>query len=464
MNNKDQSYREFALNGNMWKVVFHVGIPLALYQSLHQLFRLFDSVMASYISSQTVSTVAYLSALNMTLAAIGGGLAIGSSLKISEAFGAGDHNLVKKRVSTLLFYCTVISLLILLVIPFVKDILIFTNTPIEMVELGTRYFQIELVAMVFSFYANAFIAIERARGNASLILKLNFISIGIKLSLTALFVYVLDGTIIHLGISSCISYLFLVICAVIRLKNQETSFSFSFSSISFDRDVSHSMLKTSTPVIVEKGAFQFGKAVVNSMSTHYGNLTVGALGISNNLGGITTNPQNGFQEAGAAIISQNMGANKKERALDAFKKILIIDVALGIIGCFLTLIFLPQLTQLFATSSKAYDPEFAKLIKEIYFWEAWGAIPLGINAAVMALLYGLGYTKLTLCINVARIFLYRIPVLWLLQNFTNVGSKSVGLVMGISNTLSGITAAIVAIILLIKIYKEENINFLKLNS
>lgn len=463
MTTKDQSYREFALTGNMWKVIFHVGIPLALYQSLHQLFRLFDSIMASYISSETVSTVAYLSALNLTLAAIGGGLAIGASLKISEAFGANDYDLIKKRVSTLLFYCTVLSFFIICIIPFVKDILIFANTPQSMVDLGTRYFQIELIAMIFNFYASAFIAIERARGNASLILRLNLISIAIKLGLTALFVYVLKGSIIHLGISSCISYLFLVVCAVFRFKDTSTPFSFSFSSISFKKEVSTAMLKTSTPVIVEKSAFQLGKAVVNGMSTNYGVLTVGALGISNNIGGITTNPQNGFQEAAAAVISQNMGANKKERALDAFKKVLIIDIILGVIGCALTLFFLPQLTLLFATNSKSFDPEFAKLIHEIYFWEAWGAIPLGINAAVMALLYGFGYTKITLFINAARIFIYRIPVLWFLQTYTDLGARSVGVVMGISNTLSGITAGIVAIILLRKIYKEENINFFKLN-
>ena len=37
---------------------------------------------------------------------------------------------------------------------------------------------------------------------------------------------------------------------------------------------------------------------------------VGAMGVSNNLGGITTNPQNGFQEGAASIISQNLGARR----------------------------------------------------------------------------------------------------------------------------------------------------------
>ena len=41
--------------------------------------------MAAHISSSAVSTVSYLSQLDMTLSALGGGLAVGAGVKISEA-------------------------------------------------------------------------------------------------------------------------------------------------------------------------------------------------------------------------------------------------------------------------------------------------------------------------------------------------------------------------------------------
>ena len=82
------------------------------------------------------------------------------------------------------------------------------------------------------------------------------------------------------------------------------------------------MLNLSFPVIVEKVAFALGKTVVNSMSKEYGSVTVGALGISNNINGITTQCQNGFQDGGASIISQNIGAGNLKRALDTFWRLL----------------------------------------------------------------------------------------------------------------------------------------------
>lgn len=127
------------------------------------------------------------------------------------------------------------------------------------------------------------------------------------------------------------------------------------------------MVLLSVPVIIEKMAFSFGKVVVNSMCTIYSPLTVGALGISNNLGGITTNPQNGFQEGGSAIISQSLGAGLPKRALEAFRCILIINMAIGAVLMSLTLIFLGSISRLFSGG----DPQFQQMICSIYQMEAF---------------------------------------------------------------------------------------------
>ena len=84
--------------------------------------------------------------------------------------------------------------------------------------------------------------------------------------------------------------------------------------------------------MVEKVAFAFGKTVINAMSKNYGAVTVGALGISNNINGTCTNIQNGFQDGGAAIISQNVGAGNQRRALGTFYRLIVVNAAIGLIG------------------------------------------------------------------------------------------------------------------------------------
>ena len=279
--------------------------------------------------------------------------------------------------------------------------------------------------------------------------------IGLKLALTALFVYVLNCGINMISVATIISQTFLLAAACKNLNQKDNAFGFSLAAISLKPEVTRPMIALSIPVIVEKVAFSFGKVIVNSMSTIYTPLTVGALGISNNIGGFTTMPQNGFQEGGSAIISQNLGAGEPKRALKAFQCVLVIDAAIGVFFMTLSLVFIRQISWLFAGS----DEEFLQMIASIYRYEALGAVPLGINAAVLSLLYGFGKTRLTLVINFCRVFLFRIPVLWFLQNFTDLGSISVGIVMGVSNILTGAAASLICIWEIRKICKEYQITF-----
>lgn len=455
LSKKDEKFRTFSLNAPVWQVVLAVSFPLALYQSLNQLFKILDSIMAAHISPSAVSAVAYLSQINLTFSALGGGLAVGASIKVSEAYGAGDFELVKHRVSTMFALCALLGGgLLLVLLPNVTGFLRLMNTPEEFILEGRTYFILELLGLVVTFFNNIYIAIERARGNSGRIFWLNLTIILVKFSLTAWFVYGLGKGISMISAATLISQALLFLAAAINLNQKDSAFSFSFQAISFRKIVVAPMLSLSFPVIVEKIAFSLGKVVVNSMSTVYGALTVGALGISNNIGGMTTNPQNGFQEGVSAIISQNLGGKKTRRALEAFWIALVMNVILGLVLTGLSLLFLRPISLFLAGN----DLEFAGMITDIFRYEALGAVPLGVNAAVMGLLYGFGRAKITLFMNFCRVFVFRIPVLWALQQFTGFGSTSAGIVMAVSNVCSGLLALLILPIEFRRIRREYGLS------
>lgn len=452
LSKKDEKFREFSLNGNMFHVILYVCIPLALYQSLTQIFKVFDTMMAAHISATAVSSVAYIGQIQIMLSALGSGLAVGASIKVSEAYGAGDWELVSKRVSTMVAMCAILgSALLLFLLPTASAFLRFMKTPEEFISIGSTYFRIEILALVITFFNNIYISIERARGNSKRILYMNMGIVASKLALTAIFVYIFHLGITAIAVATLISQLTVLFTAIVVMTKKDNLFSFSSKAVSFKSEIVNPMLKLSIPVIIEKAAFAMGKVIVNSMCTVYGPQTVGALGISNNIGGITTMPQNGFQEGGSAVISQNRGAKKFSRTLKVFWCELICNLIIGVVLMSISLLCLEQISKFFAGDNL----EFQEMIKGIYSWEAWGAIPLGINASVLSLMYGFGKTKITLFMNFCRIFVFRVPVLIALQKFTNYGSESAGIVMGISNFLSGMLAVILGVWIFIKIKKTE---------
>ena len=190
------------------------------------------------------------------------------------------------------------------------------------------------------------------------------------------------------------------------------------------------------------------------MSGMYGALTVGALGVSNNIGGLTTSWHSGMLDGASALISQNRGAGKYRRTLQLFLWLMAMDVMIGVLGLVLVRAGLPWLAAVFAQSKNNFDPAFCEMIVSIHRWEMLGYITLGINSAALALLLGYGYTKLTMLLNVARVFLFRVPVLWFFQRFTEMGTEAVGITMMVSNICAGVSAIAVVIPVLARIQKK----------
>lgn len=154
------------------------------------------------------------------------------------------------------------------------------------------------------------------------------------------------------------------------------------------------------------------------------------------------------------LISQNRGAGKYRRTLQLYLWLLVVDVMIGVLGLVLVWAGLPWLAAVFAQSKNNFDPAFCEMIVSIHRWEMLGYITLGINSATLALLLGYGYTKLTLLLNVARVFLFRVPVLWYLQRFTELGTEAVGITMMVSNICAGVSAIAVVIPVLVRIRKK----------
>ena len=443
---KDEKFRQYALTASPLRVLLAVCMPLALYQALQSIFKILDALMASHIGADAVSAVACLSQITLMITALGGGLAVGGSIKISEAYGRGAEEAVRRRVATVYAMAVGVSgIVAATLVPFAPQFLRLLKTPEDLITAGVGYFRVEVLTLVVSFFYTVYFAIERSRGHARKILVLNLGCNIIKLSLSALFVYVLHGGLILIAVATLAGQVLMLLYAAVTMPRDEGAFRFSLGALRLRRDTTMPIINLAYPVSAEKMLFAAGKVIINSMSGVYGALTVGALGISNNIGGLTTGWHSGMLDGASAVSSQNRGAGKYRRTLQLYKWLIVVDVAIGVVGIGVVSLTLPWLAEIFARSKDYFDPEFCQMIVDIHRWEMLGYITLGFNSATLALLLGYGYTKLTLLLNVARVFLFRVPVLWAFQNLTSLGPEAVGMTMMISNVCAGLSALLVAI-------------------
>jgi len=450
---KSTDQREFILNGNMWTVVLMISFPLAFYNSMNQFFVMFDSYMASYISSKAISAISYINQIQVMLNAIGAALATGSGIIIARYIGAGDYKTAQARASSMLVMVIGIGMgILVIVIPFATEILLFARTPVELIAVGKDYFIYDMIMVVIIFVNTMFIAIEKAKGNTKQILLLNVGVLSLKMILTYTFIVVLGLGVTMMAIASLISHLLITVYAVFILMNPANPLGFKWQAVTYKKKAVKPIVFLSLPIFMEKFLFSFGKLIVNAMSGEFGPTVVGALGVSNHLGGAVTMPANGFGDGSAAIISQNLGNKNTGRAIDAFYKTMMINVIIGTVGFLIMTVFMGPLIGMFS----AGDAQFADEIYSIYVYERIAAVTLGMTAAVNGLLFGFGYTRIALYLSLLRLFAFRIPTLYILKTFTSLGSESVGIAMFISNGLVGIAAIIVAYFVIGHIKKGEH--------
>ncbi|MCH3920915.1 MAG: hypothetical protein LKE39_10745 [Sphaerochaeta sp.] len=448
----EAEFREYALHGNLWGVLFSTGLPLSLFALFNGCFQLLDTLMASHVGTIAVSSVAYISQLEQILNAIGGGLIAGSMVLVSRSYGAGDDELTRKRVGTLMHLLLLLGIALLCCIPFSGTILRLLGTPEDFVHAGTAYFQVIMVVVVLNFITTLYLSIEKTRGNTQRIMHLNLMTMAVKLALSAWFIYRLQSDIVMVAVATASSYAILAIIGIVNLSHKGSLFSINRKYFPLHKDITFPLLSISYPLSIEKASFALGKTVVNGMVAGYGVSTVGALGISNNLSGIVTNLQSGFSDSAGAIISQNIGAGLWSRAKKAHMITLCIMTAVSVTGVTILSLFARPMIHLFATSREGSDPAFEATIWSIFTLDVLSVIPLAVNSANVSFILGMGKTKLELAIAFCRIFLFRIPVLYAFKHFTTLGTRGIGWMMLTSN---GLTAVISSLLLWMLVRRHQ---------
>lgn len=459
LSEKESRRRDMILNGGMVKTIFYIALPLVFYNSLHQVFQLIDTLIAANMSAGVVSTVSFISQIETMLYAVGSGLSVGGSIIISRSYGSGDMEKVRSQISTLFFTgIAVASFILLLAIPFAYPFLKLLRMPQDLIGQGTIYFMLAIGAIVFQFINVIYLATEKSRGNTKVIMYCNMLVMVIKTVLNFCAINLMKAGFVSLNtamlllpVATILAQASLTAIAVFNLTNKKNPLRISIKKCLFKQTFIQPLANLSIPIFLEKFIFAFGKVIVNSMCASMGSTVVGALGVSNRLGGFSTNPPAGFQEAESSLISQNLGNQNLKRALGIFYRTLFINLGIASFFFAIMLTFKDSIIFMFAKG----DAAFAEQINAIYTYECWDSVLVSINASVMGLLYGFGKTRISMVLNLIRLFVYRIPPLFILLHFTNIGIPAVGMAMLISNGMVGITAGIVAIWFIRKIKKGK---------
>ncbi len=456
--------RQMILSGNLWKTIFVIIAPLALYQLFNSVYSLIDAAICAQISTDAQTNVVAINQIKSTIQSFGAGLAAGGCVLVARYYGAGEVKHARHASSNMFFMSLILSgILCLILIPLAYPLLSLCQVPGAGNSDVLMYFILQLIELVFVSLNNVFIGLEKAKGNSKIIMYLNLMVLFIKVGLTCLFVFGIGGSlknIIFVEVATIIAQGALTGIGLFILFSKNNILRLSLKMILPKKVYVVPILKLSVPIFLGKFVMSLGKVVVNAMCGYYWNvvtdgLIVGTLGVSNNMCGLITSPTNSFEEGESTIVSQNLGNGNMKRAIKAFVVTIISVTGVSLIGYILMrFVFINQFVELF-TSSDAKSEYYKEMVKEIFVYDSLSIIALGVTAGVLGLLYGFGQTKLSTILNLSRIG-SRILFLFVVHSINPDMSPTLcaGLSMGISNTIILIVSLAFLAFFLLKVKKN----------
>ena len=460
---KDLKRREFILNGNPMAVVLNISLPLMALGAFSYISSIIDTIVVSAKDNSALSSVVMISQIKQLITALGGGFATGGSIIVSRLIGRGEYDKAKKAANTTVEVFFSLSIVIIAVIQiFAVAILRLANLTDDMIAQGIGYFRVQIVSIGVGLFNQVFMGLEKSRGAMKNITFINITSMVLKLGFTIFFVNVLEfGTAWVAGGTLCAD-IFVTLYALVNLFRKKYLFKFDPRNVMFTKDFFKPLCSLSIPVSLGKFVFSMGKVIVNALGVHFEANepgAVGALGVSNQICGSVTNFTSYSEDSESSVISYNLSQKYYKRMIQVFLCTLALNLFISTVGFILLVIFSTPLSTFFAGDG---GPEKVQLIEKIFSYERIGIIALAVNSSVNGMIYGLGYTKLSMLVNLSRLFVFRIPSMLVMINFfPDLGAESLGIAMLVSNAGIGLMSAVIGICCLIRIKQhkiKDNVN------
>ncbi|MEA3443147.1 MAG: MATE family efflux transporter [Bacteroidota bacterium] len=398
--------------GKESKLIWKFAIPMLLGNVFQQLYNIVDSwVVGNYLGKEALSAVGASFPLIFLLISLVIGIAMGSTIIISQYFGAKDYEKVKVSIDTLYIIIFFSSLFITAIgLLFSQEIFRLIKLPEEVIPDAIAYFNIFISGSIFMFGFHGTSAILRGMGDSKTPLYFMIFSTIVNIILDLLFVVKFGMGIEGVAYASVIAQSGAFITAIIYLNKTHKLIRISFIKFRFDKDIFFKSVKIGIPSGLQQTFVALGMLALFRIVNDFGTSTIAAYSVALRIDTFASMAAMNFAAALGAFVGQNMGANKQDRVKAGLFATLrmtgIISVTISIIVIF----FGKELMAFFSSDAEVISSG------ETYLQVVGGFYIIFSSMFVInAVFRGSGDTLMPMFITLFALWIIRVPLSWWLS-------------------------------------------------
>ena len=376
--------------GNVTTTMLRFAVPMILGNVLQQCYNLADTwIVGRFVGSGALAAVGSAYTLMTFLNSLIIGMCMGSGALFSISYGRRDIRKMKEYIVASFVLILGITVAITAVSFVMLDpILNVMQIPEDVYDMMFAYVKIILYGLVFIFLYNYFSFLLRSTGNSVVPLIFLGVSTVLNIVLDYIFVAVLDrgveGAAEATVIAQVISGVGIGIYSMIKepvLRRQRVETVRKDSRIRIHASVLGEIFSYAAATGVQQSVMNFGILMVQGLVNSFGTAVMAAFAAGVKIDTLAYMPAQEFGNAYSIFISQNYGANEKERIKKGTKS--AVFVVLGFCTVISAAVFLlaPRLMGIFIS------PEETEIIGiGAGYLRIEGACYCGIG--ILFLLYG----------------------------------------------------------------------------
>lgn len=315
--------------GSIFKNILFFSVPLILGNLLQQMYNAVDSIIVgNFVGKNALAAVGSSTSLIYLLIAFSQGAAVGAGVIVSQYLGAKDKKGVHLAVHTSLAISVILGFALTIGgVLFSRPLLIWMNTPEEVLNEAVIYLQLYSGGMLFNVVYNMAAGIMNAAGNSKRSLRYlaiaSLVNVVLDLLLIAGFKMGVAGAAIATNISQIVS----CVLALLFLIKVPAQYQVKLKEIRIQKRVALRIIQVGLPTGIQNMVISLSNMLVQSSVNAFGATAMAGFGAYMKVDGFNVLPITSFSMAVTTFTGQNYGAGKFDRV----KKGMFVTMMMGVV-------------------------------------------------------------------------------------------------------------------------------------
>ena len=403
-------------SGSVFKNIILFSLPYLLSYFLQTLYGMADLFIVGqfdHVASTTAVSIGSQVMHMLTVMIVG--LAMGTTVTIAQAVGAGEHKKASQSTgNTVTLFMLIALALMAILLLFVRPIVHMMSTPAEAVDGTVRYLTICFIGIPFITAYNIISSIFRGMGDSKS--PMYFIAVACLANIVLDYVFI--GAL-HLGpsgaalgttVSQAIS---VVVSLTVILKKR--SIELRKEDFKPQAAVMGKILSIGVPVAFQDGLIQISFIIITVIANRRGLNDAAAVGIVEKIMSFLFLVPSSMLSTVSALGAQNIGARKPERAVQTLRYAIIMAVGFELIVSVLIQFGAENIVALFTDSQTAGGKDVIRLGGQYLRGYIWDSVFAGIHFSFSGYFCACGKSGLSFLHNILSIVLIRVPGAYLMS-------------------------------------------------